>query len=214
MHNSIRVGPEGHLLNELFSSGNAEKLCEQLESSDLIVKGDPGASKFLNYSIGFHGPMYQIFDADELIIISRWILSLQPSAVNEMLSLVLQRRKLAEKISNHVTLKLSDKSHKSLQQLFAGNMTDLLAAFRASEWTVPFNGQRLTKENVDTCKLMRAIESNGELEQVFNRDTDDKRVLQQWLLMGAPLPNETLAASEISKRKIKIQSHERFKFEL
>ena len=80
----------------------------------------------------------KIFDADELIIISRWILSLQPSAVNDIFSLVLQRRKLAEKIENHVTLKLADKSHKSLKQLFAGNITDLLAAFRASEWTVPF----------------------------------------------------------------------------
>ncbi|UJR19996.1 hypothetical protein I4U23_023130 [Adineta vaga] len=214
MHGSIRIGPEGHLLNDLFSSGDVEKICNQLENSEIIVKGDPGASKFLNYSIGFHGPMYQIFDANELVIVSRWILSLEPSTINDMISLVLQHRKLAEKIKDHIVLKLPDQSQMLLRHLFIGNTADLLAAFRASEWTIPFDGQRVTEESVDTCKLMKSIEPNGELEHVFNHNSDAKKTLRQWLLNGAPLPNETLDASEIPKRKIKIQSHERFKFEL
>ncbi|CAF1333276.1 unnamed protein product [Adineta steineri] len=131
-----------------------------------------------------------------------------------MLSLVLQRRKMAENIQGDIMLKLPDGSKKSMRHLFGGNIADLLAAFRASEWTIPFDGQKVTEENIDTCKLMKAIDHSGELEQVFNRDGDDNQTLRQWLLDGAPLPNETLEASEVSKRKIKIQSHKHFKFEL
>jgi hypothetical protein len=141
MHGSRRVGPETCLLNDMFASGDAEKLCDQLAESEMIVKGEPSASKLLNHAVSFHGPMYQIFNADELTIISRWVLSLAPSTINNMLSLVLQRRKLGEKIKDDVTLKSPDGTTHLLRDLFTGKPADLLAAFRASKWTMPFVSQ-------------------------------------------------------------------------
>jgi len=61
MHGSRRIGPHQNLLNEMFASGDAETLCNELENSDMIVKGDPGQSKLLNHAVLFHGPMYQVF---------------------------------------------------------------------------------------------------------------------------------------------------------
>jgi hypothetical protein len=60
MHGSRRIGPHQHLLNDLFSSGDAEKFCDELANSDMIVKGDPGKSKLLNHAVSFKGPMYQV----------------------------------------------------------------------------------------------------------------------------------------------------------
>ena len=136
MHGDRRIGPKGNLLNEMFASGDAETLCDELANSDLIVKGDPGKSKLLNHAVSFEGPMYQIFDADELAIITRWILSLAPSTLNDMLSLIIQRRKLGRNIAADVKLKLPDGTEQTLRELFDGKPADLLAAFRASKWTI------------------------------------------------------------------------------
>ena len=120
----------------------------------MIVKGNPQKSKLINHAIQFNGPMYQvclltfalsqtfsfqtkIFNSDEISILVRWILSLEPSPVNEMISLILKRRKLAEEIPSDINLKLPDGTQKSLKDLFHGKPNDLLAAFRASKWTIP-----------------------------------------------------------------------------
>ncbi|CAF3326590.1 unnamed protein product [Rotaria sp. Silwood2] len=214
MHGSRRVGPEGLFLNDMFASGDAEKLCDQLAQSELIVKGDPGASPLINHAVSFQGPMYQVFDSDELTIISRWILSLKPSTLNDMLSLILQRRKFSNKIIKDLILQLPDGSSHSLRQLIEGKPSELLAAFRASQWTIPFDGHKLTEENVDTCPLMRALARAGPLEHIFNRDGEDKQIIRQWLLDGASLLNETLQDSTSSEKNgVNILSHEGFKFQ-
>lgn len=60
MHGSRRVGPSQHLLNDMFASGDAETLCDELANSEMIVKGDPGESLLMNHAVSFHGPMYQV----------------------------------------------------------------------------------------------------------------------------------------------------------
>ncbi len=60
-----------------------------------------------------------------------------PSTVNNMLSLVVQRRKLGEQIESDIKLKLPNGSELFLRQLFQGKPADLLSAFRASQWTIP-----------------------------------------------------------------------------
>lgn len=54
-----------------------------------------------------------------------------------MISLVLKRRNLAENIQSYMKLKLPDGSEKRLIDLFQGQPEQLLAAFRASKWTIP-----------------------------------------------------------------------------
>ncbi len=60
MHGSRRIGSEKYFLNDLFSSGDAQTICNELENSDMIVKGYPEKSKFINHAIQFNGPMYQV----------------------------------------------------------------------------------------------------------------------------------------------------------
>ena len=60
MHGSRRICPQGNLLNDLFARGDAETLCNELENSEMIVKGEPGKSFLLNHAVSFHGPMYQV----------------------------------------------------------------------------------------------------------------------------------------------------------
>ncbi|CAF4752935.1 unnamed protein product [Rotaria sp. Silwood1] len=62
MHGSRRIGPHNYLLNEMFASGDPQTLCDELANSDLIVKGHPDKSKFLNHAVSFQGPMYQVSD--------------------------------------------------------------------------------------------------------------------------------------------------------
>ncbi len=61
MHGSRRIGPNHKLLNEMFASGDAETLCDELANSDVIVKGEPGKSRILNHTVTFQGAMYQVF---------------------------------------------------------------------------------------------------------------------------------------------------------
>ena len=57
--------------------------------------------------------------------------------MNDMLSLVLHRRKFARKITSDVKLKVSDGAEKSLRELFNDKPGELLSAFRMSQWTIP-----------------------------------------------------------------------------
>lgn len=57
--------------------------------------------------------------------------------MNEFISILLQRRKLAEEIPLDITLKLPDGSNKSLKDLFQGQPQEFLSALRASKWTIP-----------------------------------------------------------------------------
>ncbi|CAF1347298.1 unnamed protein product [Rotaria sordida] len=210
MHGSRRIGPHNYLLNEMFASDHPEILCDELENSDMISKGHPEKSKLLSHAVSFQGPMYQIFNADELSIITRWILSLSQSTVNDMISVVVQRRRLSEQIESDIKLKLPDQSERLLRELLQGKPNDLLWAFRATQWTIPDNGEALTEENVDTCPLMKSISEHGILEEVFNQD---KQIIRQWLLDGSPTINETFQQSTDQLDQIEILSHKFFKFQ-
>ena len=60
MHGARRIGPKRKLLNDLFQEDQLETLIDELANSDMIVKGDPKRSKFINSVVSFHGPMYQV----------------------------------------------------------------------------------------------------------------------------------------------------------
>jgi hypothetical protein len=61
VHGTRRLGPHRKLINEMFASGDAETLCDELANSDMIVKGDPAKSKLLTHVVSFQGAMYQVF---------------------------------------------------------------------------------------------------------------------------------------------------------
>ena len=60
MHGDRRIGPHQYLLNDLFAAGDAQTICDELENSHMIVKGNPGESFLLNHAVSFNGPMYQV----------------------------------------------------------------------------------------------------------------------------------------------------------
>jgi hypothetical protein len=55
---------------------------------------------------------------------------------------------------------------------------------------------------------MKSINSNGILQDVFNSDLQDKQIIRNWLLDGAPTTNETFKQKDIN-----IISHHAFKFQ-
>ncbi len=55
-----------------------------------------------------------------------------------MISLILKRRKLSRQIQSDIKLKLPNGSSQFLKDLFQEKPNDLLAAFRASKWTIPY----------------------------------------------------------------------------
>lgn len=61
MHGDRRIGPHQYLLNDLFAAGDAQTICDELENSQMIVKGNPGESFLLNHAVSFNGPMYQVY---------------------------------------------------------------------------------------------------------------------------------------------------------
>lgn len=138
MHGQRRIGPHQMLLTDLFEKNDPIEFCHELANSKWIVKGHPEQSLLLTHAISFHGPMYQIFNCDELIIICRWILSLASSTVNQFISLILKKRNSIHLISPDIKLILPNQEEKLLRDLFLGNPNDLLAAFRTSKWTIPF----------------------------------------------------------------------------
>ncbi|CAF1046730.1 unnamed protein product, partial [Didymodactylos carnosus] len=201
MHGKRKI--DGCYLNELFM-GDPKILCEKLENSNMIVKGDPKSSFLLNHAVSFHGPMYQVFDTDELTIISRWILSLEPSAVNDMYSLILKKRRHAQNAHINIKLKLPDGNEKTIHELLS-KPDQLMAALRASDYCHPENGLPLKEENLHTCKLMVLVSDGGAMSHIFTSYELD--IIRRWLLQGAPLPPEV---DDI----VKIQSHDTFQYEL
>ena len=148
-----------------------------------------------------------------------------PSTLNDMLSLIIHRRKFGRNINAEIKLKLPDGTEQILRDLFNGKPADLLAAFRASQWTIPAvrkketkrfskffllhfffqDGSKLTEENVQTTRLMISLGRGQSLENVFNRDGLDKQLIRKWLIEGAPIPGET-------SEDVEIRSHEKFQF--
>jgi len=60
---------------------------------------------------------------------------------------------------------------------------------------------------------MKSIYPNGILEHVFNHTNQDKQIIQNWLLDGSPLSDETFQQTKDQQNHIKIISHEAFKFQ-
>lgn len=46
------------------------------------------------------------------------------------------------------------------------------------------NREKLTEGNVETSELMKSIEPNSILHDVFNYNSQDKEIIEKWLLDG------------------------------
>ena len=68
----------------------------------------------------------------------------------------------------------------------------------------------LTEKNLQTTELIKSIEPNGILGNIFDCRSEEKEIIQKWLINGSPLMDETL---EQEKKSIQINSHQRFQFQ-
>jgi hypothetical protein len=59
-------------INDWFD--DPDGFVDELAHSAFVVRGNPGASRLLNYLTTFNGPMYEVFDADDVALWRNWIL--------------------------------------------------------------------------------------------------------------------------------------------
>ena len=74
-----------------------------------------------------------------------------------MLSLVVKRSKLGQNIQTNEKLKQPDGTEKTIRDLFRSRPADLLAAFRASQWTIPAVSHSFQSHAVRTTKIVDYI---------------------------------------------------------
>lgn len=75
-HQNFRLG--GKSLSEMLERAKRDPapLLKELAASRVIKPGDASQSALVNGLIGPHGPMFRVFSADDVAIISRWVDSL------------------------------------------------------------------------------------------------------------------------------------------
>jgi len=99
-HGVVRL--DGMLLDKLFD--DPDKFEQMLADSKYVEPGNPWNSMFLNRLVTFHGPMYQVFNTDELNIVTDWIMSLKPSIEKRMYLLVSRKRFVGDRKHGNKTL--------------------------------------------------------------------------------------------------------------
>ncbi|CAI3119688.1 hypothetical protein MWMV2_MWMV2_03665 [Acinetobacter oleivorans] len=83
-HSKVLVN--GNLLNELLAK-DAELVLHHLAKSVFVRPGDPDNSRLCNKSLDFGGPMFRIFNEQEVKVIRRWVASLSDETEQKKVSL-------------------------------------------------------------------------------------------------------------------------------
>ena len=69
-------------INDWFD--DPDGFVDELAHSAFVVRGNPQASRLLNYLTTFNGPMYEVFDADDVALWRTWILWLGRTGETEV----------------------------------------------------------------------------------------------------------------------------------
>src|SRR5262245_48063396 len=156
-HLAKRLGD--HRINDLFAKPDV--LVAELASSPWVVAGKPDESRLLNYLTTFNGPMYKVFNQEDLKLWRRWIEWLgcegdtsSPKQfigkADAMLVVLSELRELAKASQGHRRYRLTVTDDESatvtrsnaVAELFErGDLTELMRALRDPQngWIVQFD---------------------------------------------------------------------------
>jgi hypothetical protein len=172
----------------------------------LSFPGNPEASRLLNYLTTFDGPMYEVFDTDDIALWRAWILWLgrtgdtpvvkeYQTKAESMLLLLRELRSSVVGTEGHFRYQLEGKP---LHEWFAGNLVDLMRALGGAHnpWVVPWDAEN--------SPLVRDFAAGGNrMAQALDTrfpalgNQVGRLVIVRWINAGCPIPSERAPVSRI-----------------
>lgn len=202
-HFQQRLGK--HRINDLFSTPDLFQ--RLLATSKWIVPGDPDQSQFLKHLTTFQGPMYQIFNAEDLAVWRAWIAWLGRDGetprvkryfdkAQAMEALLIELKSVAEGVGAHARFKArAEDGRVSIASLFASD--DTIALMRAladvdSGWVT--KGDPAASPLV--ADMMRGSNLMGKaLDRRFPgiNNRIGRQIAIEWIRAGCPIPGDAKA---------------------
>jgi hypothetical protein len=201
-HGSKKIGP--HRINDLFDE--PETFLKQLAHSAWVVPANPEQSRLLTYLTTFDGPMYKIFDKNDLQTWRDWIVWLGRegdtgtpkrylSKGESMLCLLQEIRTAAQATQGHQLYRTrSDEQGKEKKIVDLFNERDLRVLMRAlanpaNGWVVPGSAD----ESAIVVDLARPARPMGAvLDQRFRSIGGQigRLAIIRWIDAGCPIPGD------------------------
>lgn len=175
---------QGKLLNDWFS--DPKGFVTALENSHWVVAGDPKNSLLLKHICSFQGPMYQVFTTDELTAIALWILGMDKSPANRVMSIILGHRSKGQLAHRSRTLTVEGQEVR-MNDLFADPVAFMQGLKESEYCLIPESG------DVDESPLMRSFLPGGCMARILGPAELDE--LREWIRSGAPLPPASVGAT-------------------
>jgi len=211
-HRDKKLG--GNRINDLF--GEPDMFVQQMAKSPWIVPGRPDESKLLNHLTTFNGPMYKVFDQDDLQLWRDWIEWLGKEGdtaapkryigkADAMHILLFELQQLARSSEGHKRHKLptTTGSRVSIMQLFEGD--DLIGLMRAlsnpdNDWVVPFDPGS-SSFILELAKGDRPM--GAALDRRFSSlgNLIGRQVVIRWIEAGCPIPGEKAPSKSVTKKQ-------------
>lgn len=194
-------------INDLFD--DAGLFLTELANSSWVVPGNPDSSRFLAYLTTFQGPMYKVFDANDLAAWREWVEWLGKEGDTQrpkrhigraeaMMILLAEMRQLILASHGHrlytvPTMTAPDGNPALLIELFkSSDLTHIMRTLRDPKngWIVNFR----PAESALIVDLMRPGRPMGaaldhRFPKLFNQV--GRMIVYEWIAAGCPLPGET-----------------------
>jgi hypothetical protein len=191
-------------INDWFD--DPDGFVDELAHSAFVVPGHPEASRLLNYLTTFDGPMYEVFDADDVALWRAWILWLgrtgdtpvvkqYQTKAQSMLLLLRELRSSVVGTEGHFRYKLEGKP---LHEWFAGDLVQFMRALGKPDnpWVVPWDAEN--------SPLVRDFAAGGNrMAQALDTrfpvlgNQVGRLVIVRWINAGCPIPEEPAPVSKI-----------------
>jgi hypothetical protein len=222
-HLGNRLG--AHRMNDLFDDPGV--FVEELAHSAWIAPGNPKESKLLNYLTTFSGPMYKVFDVNDLALWREWIEWLgregdtdSPktylSKANSMLMLLTELRELAQGSEGHRRYRLQvpggGARSVSIAELFeAGDLMQLMKTIANPDngWVVP-GDPGASNLVLDLAKGGRPMGRALDRRFASLGNQVGRQVVIKWIEAGCPLPGEKAVICAHMKRPAKWSADQLF----
>lgn len=180
-------------LNKSFE--DPEGLLEKLISQNLIIPGEPENSRFLEL-LNFDGPMYKVFTEQEIGVIRDYILSLKDCSADPSepdpriepgtaMRNLIKDKALAGRTMHPESSKLTRNGKTKTINEWFDDPEGMMEALIESNYVVP--------KDVSNSVFWKLINAGGPMEKYFK--DDERKVVEEWIIEGCPVPKELLHAS-------------------
>jgi hypothetical protein len=196
-------------INDWFDDPPA--FLEELAHSTHVVPGDPTASRLLNYLTTFEGPMYEVFNADDLALWRDWILWLgrtgdtatvktYQTKAESMLALLQELRSSMVGTDGHTRYKLEGKT---LHDWLTGDLVAFMRALAKPDnpWVMPWDAEHspLVRDFAAGTNRMAQI-----LDRRFPKLANQvgRLVIVHWINAGCPIPGEPAPKAKVKSQPL------------